>query len=121
MGVALLALNAVLLVAQPGLALPRSLESFFYGPAMVRAEVIVKTGGVVHDYRLDRGRIRSVAGDTIVLRERDGLVVTVRIADDAAIRGRRGAARALTLRRGMLVETIRDGDEPAETVVILRR
>ncbi len=114
-------LNAILLVAQPGLALPRSLQAYFYGPAMIRAEVIVKEDGVVHDYRLDRGRIRSISGDTIVLRERDGLVVPVEIAADAEIRGRRAGVRGLGLRRGMLVETVRDGDAPAETVVIIRR
>ena len=46
---ALLAVNATLLVAQPGLALPGSLGNYFFGPKLVRAEVLVKDGGVLHD------------------------------------------------------------------------
>ena len=34
---ALLAVNATLLVAQPGLALPGSLGNYFFGPKLVRA------------------------------------------------------------------------------------
>ena len=62
---ALLAVNATLLVAQPGLALPGSLGNYFFGPKLVRAEVLVKDGGVLHDYRVDRGTIRNKAGGTL--------------------------------------------------------
>ena len=62
----------VLLVAQPGLALPGSLGNYFFGPKLVRAEVLVKDGGVLHDYRVDRGTIRNKAGGTLTLLERDG-------------------------------------------------
>ena len=69
---ALLAVNAALLVAQPGLALPGSLGNYFFGPKLVRAEVLVKDGGALHDYRVDRGTIRNKAGGTLTLLERDG-------------------------------------------------
>ena len=52
-------MNATLRVAQPGLALPGSLANYFFGPKLVRAEVLVKDGGVLHDYRVDRGTIRN--------------------------------------------------------------
>src|SRR6187397_61473 len=82
---ALLAVNATLLVAQPGLALPGSLGNYFFGPKLVRAEVLVKDGGVLHDYRVDRGTIRNKAGGMLSLLERDGSVVSIAVAPTATI------------------------------------
>ncbi|HSC90290.1 MAG TPA: hypothetical protein VLB86_01400 [Gaiellaceae bacterium] len=113
---ALLALNAVLFVVQPGLALPNGLAAYFFGPKMVRAEVIVRDGGALHDYRLDRGRIRSVAADSLTLLERDGTVVTVPVAPGADVT-LAGRPVALTrLRRGMNALVVRDGAAPAGVV-----
>src|SRR5438105_2747169 len=61
---AALSLNAVLWLASPGLSLPRALENYFLGPKMVRAEIVLKSGDVLHDYRIDAGRIRSVSSST---------------------------------------------------------
>ena len=52
---------------------------------MVRAEVILKDGTAVHDYRLDRGVIRAKAPGSLTLRERDGQVVTIAVAPNAEI------------------------------------
>src|SRR6187455_2610914 len=82
---ALLLVNAVLLAAQPGLALPGSLGTYFFGPKLVRAEVLVKDGGVLHDYRVDRGAIRAKSDGSLALLERDGSVVTIPIAPTASI------------------------------------
>ena len=112
----LLALNAVLLVAQPGLALPGSLGNYFFGPKLVRAEVLVKDGGVLHDYRVDRGVIRAKSNGMLSVLERDGSLVTIPIAPGAAITiGGRPAAFP-ELRRGMVATVIRDGDAPATEV-----
>lgn len=118
--VALLAVNAVLLAAQPGLALPRSLGNYFFGPKLVRAEVVVRDGGIL-EYRLDRGKLRARAGSALVVLEADGTVVTIPVADDASIlvNGRRSSAAAL--RRGMTVTTVRLGDGPATEVRAQRR
>lgn len=113
---ALLALNAVLFAAQPGLALPGSLAGYFFGAKMIRAEVIVQDGGVLHDYRLDRGRIRSVSAGSLTLRERDGTLVVVPVAADAEIRLNGRSVRLSALRRGMNALTVRDGGAPASTV-----
>jgi hypothetical protein len=118
---ALLAVNATLLVAQPGLALPGSLGNYFFGPKLVRAEVLVKDGGVLHDYRVDRGTIRNKAGGTLTLLERDGSLVPIPVAAGAAISiGGRPASYA-ELRRGMVATVIRDGDAPANEVRANRR
>ena len=118
---ALLLVNATLLLAQPGLALPGSLGSYFFGPKLVRAEVLVKDGGVLHDYRVDRGTIRNKAGGTLTLLERDGTLVQIPVAPTAAITlGGRPVAYA-DLRRGMVATVIRDGDAPAGEVRATRR
>ena len=110
---ALLALNAVLLVDGAGLALPGSLGNYFFGPKLVRAEVLVKDGGVLHDYRVDRGVIRAKSAGTLSVLERDGSVVSIPVAPTAAITidGRPIAFSAL--RRQMVATVIRDGDSPA--------
>ena len=110
---ALLALNAVLLVAQPGLALPGSLGDYFFGPRLVRAEVLVNDGGVLHDYRVDRGIIRAKAPGSLTLREQDSSLQTIAIAPNAAIRLRGVPVPFSALRRGMVATVIRDGDAPA--------
>jgi hypothetical protein len=113
---ALLLVNAVLLVAQPGFALPGQLGNYFFGPKLVRADVLVKDGAALHVYRVDRGTIRSKAGGTLELRERDGTNVRIAISPTAAITiGGRPASYA-TLRRGMVATVIREGDAPATEV-----
>jgi hypothetical protein len=113
---ALLAAIAVLLVAQPAGALPWSLANYFFGPKLVRAEVIVRDGGVVHDYRLDQGVVRAKAPGSITLRERDGQVVTIAVAPTADIQLRGAAVPFARLRIGMHVLTVREGDGPATVV-----
>ena len=110
---ALLALNGALLAEGAGLALPGSLGTYFFGPKLVRAEVLVKDGGVLHDYRVDRGVIRAKSPGTLSLLERDGSVVSIAVAPTAAITldGRPIAFSAL--RRQMVATVIRDGDNPA--------
>src|SRR5215207_5257463 len=117
----LLALNAVLLAEGAGLALPGSLGNYFFGPKLVRAEVLVKDGGVLHDYRVDRGTIRSKAGGTLTLFERDGTVVAIPVGPNAAITIGGHPAGYAALRRGMVATVIRDGDAPANEVRATRR
>src|SRR5215217_6212312 len=83
---ALLLVNAMLLAAQPAFSLPGALGSYFFGPKLVRAEVLVQDGGALHDYRVDRGVIRAKAPGSLTLRERDGSLQTIAIAPNAAIR-----------------------------------
>lgn len=118
---ALLAVNAVLLAAQPGYALPRSLAAYFFGPKLVRAEIIVKEGGALRDYRVDRGHIRAIRGRDVALLERDGTLVVVPVAADAdvTINGRPVPLGAL--RKGMTATTVREGDAPASTVQVAGR
>jgi hypothetical protein len=110
---ALLLVNAVLIAAQPGLALPGSLGAYFFGPKLVRADVLVKDGGALHVYRVDRGTIRNKAGGNLELRERDGTVVTIAISPTASITVGGRPVTYAGLRRGMVATVIREGDAPA--------
>ena len=113
---ALLLVNAVLLVAQPALALTQGLEDVLFGPKLVRAEVILQDAGGVYDYRVDRGRIRNVTADAVALLERDGTVVTIPVAPTATITFKGRRVPITSLRRGMTATTVRLGDAPAHEV-----
>ncbi len=110
---ALLALNGVLLAEGAGLALPGSLGTYFFGPKLVRAEVLVKDGGALHDYRVDRGVIRAKATGTLSILERDGTVVSISVSPAAVITLDGRPTSFAALRRQMVVTVIRDGDSPA--------
>jgi len=110
---ALLALNGALLAEGAGVALPGSLGTYFFGPKLVRAEVLVKDGGVLHDYRVDRGVIRAKSPGTLSLLERDGSVVSIAVAPTAAITLDGRPIGFSALRRQMVATVIRDGDSPA--------
>ena len=110
---ALLLVNAVLLVAAPGLALPGNLGNYFFGPRLVRAEVLVKDAGALHVYRVDRGVIRGKAGGQLTLREGDATLVTIAVSPTATITFRGRPATYQQLRRGMVATVIREGDAPA--------
>src|SRR5919199_1193134 len=85
--VAALALAGLTLwLVQAGFALPTSLASYFFGPKLVRAEVVLKSDGVLHDYRIDRGKIRGVSSSSITLRERDGTLQTIAVAATADVK-----------------------------------
>jgi hypothetical protein len=114
-----LAATVVLVPTSLGESITRSL----FGPGLIRAEAIVREGGVVRDYRVDRGRVRAILRptNTIVLREADGTIATITVAPDARIElGGRVVAFA-AIRRGMRATTLREGGGPATRVQLLRR
>jgi hypothetical protein len=113
---ALLAVGGVFLAIQPGLALTASIWDRFFGPNLVRAEIVVKKPDGLHDYRVDRGRIRAIAPGSLTLLERDGTTVTVPIALDARVQLNGRPAAFAQLRRRMVATTIRDNDAPAAEV-----
>jgi hypothetical protein len=120
---ALLALNAVLFVVQPGLALPRSLANYFYGNGMIRAEVVVRDAEGVHDWRLDQGRVLRVMPARNLLRiiELDGRVVEVQVALDARIELHGRPVPLGALRRGLRAFVVREGEGMAVVVLAGRR
>jgi hypothetical protein len=113
LAVALLALNTFLWVAQTGFALPQALIDRFFGPRMIRAEVVVQNATTgVRDFRIDRGRIVAASGESITLRERDGTVVTIQVAANARING------GSRLRPGLRVLVVRQANSPAHLIQV---
>ena len=93
------------------------LGRFFFGPQMVRSEVVMKIGPDLHDYRIDQGRVRAVTAGSLKLKERDGTVVVIPVASSAMIRVNGRVATLAQVRVGYLALTIRDGATVAATAV----
>ena len=118
---ALLAVNATLLLVQPGLALPGSLAAYLLGPKMVKAEVVIKDGKTTYDYRIDQGRLRAVSSTSVTIYERTGDVVVVPVSPGAQVTLGGKAVLLTALKKGMRVQTVRNGSAPADTVQAFRR
>jgi hypothetical protein len=120
---ALLAVNAILFLITPSLAIPGSLANYFFGPGMIRAQVVLRDGEGIHAYRLDQGRIVRLAPRQGSLRifESDGRTVNVRVAPDARIEVNGRPATFAALRRGMRATVVRDGERAAEIVIATGR
>jgi hypothetical protein len=95
----------------------KSLGDFFFGPRLARAEVVLVQNQQVLDYRIDRGRLKSIKGANLELRELDGAVQVVPVASAARITLNGHSAPLSALQRGMLVTTVRVGTAPAQQVV----
>ena len=78
----LVALNAALWLAAPGLALRKALINELFGPRMMRVEVIQRGGA---DWRLARGVIKSVDGTQVTIREADTKVEQIPLASTTRV------------------------------------
>jgi hypothetical protein len=119
---AVLALSVSVWLAVPALSLPRPLGSYYLGPKMIRAEIALNSNGVLHDFRIDVGRIRSasLATQTISLKERDGTMQPIQVSPTARIKVNGGSSTFAALRPGMYALTIRDGNGAADQVFATR-
>lgn len=116
---ALVAVNAFFWLAQGSFALPKAMIDRFFGPRMIRAEVILQgAGGAVNDFRLDRGVITAVAPLSVDLRERDGSTVTIPVARRAQVVGSPSVTSVAQLRPGMRVLVIHKANARANLVQV---
>ncbi len=111
---------AAFALVQSGAAGPGSLGSYFFGPKLVRAEVITNEGGTIHDYRVDRGKVRAVTPTSLALFERDGTLVTVPVLVTADVRLDGVTVPLTRLRKRFTATTVRDGTAAASIVVATR-
>jgi hypothetical protein len=82
----LVALNVVLWLAAPGLALRKAVVDELFGPKLIRAEAIDSCGrGCTLDWRVDRGVITSVNSTQVTLREADGRVQSIPLASTTKV------------------------------------
>jgi hypothetical protein len=118
---ALLTLNAVLLLVQSGMALPGGITAYLLGPKMVKAEIFLKDGSGLHDYRLDQGKIRALTPASLTLYERTGELVTIPVTSGTRVTLGSKTVSFAALRRGMRATTTREGSGPAISVQASRR
>jgi hypothetical protein len=119
LAVALVAVNSFFWLAQGGFALPRALIDQYFGSRMIRAEVVVQTSTGSDDYLIDRGVIRAVTPATIMLKEKDGRMVSIDIAPSATVTGAGGRTRGTgVLRVGVRVLVLRLANAPAESIQV---
>lgn len=108
-------------LAPQGLALRKAVIQQFFGPKLVRLEVIEKTpvGGSA-DWRIDRGVVTSANASMLTLREADGRVQAIPISSSTRVLrlGRRISPGALTRGRRVLVTWPASG--PAQSVDVGR-
>jgi hypothetical protein len=97
----------------------RALAKTFLGATLARAEILSYSTGVVHDFRLDQGKIVGVRSNVLVIAERDGSRQSVKLGAATAVTFLGQPVDVATLTRGLPVLTIREGDEAAEEVRIL--
>ncbi len=94
----------------------RALGELFFSKNMARAEVVLVQRGVVHDYRIDQGKIMSVRQGTIELLERDGTRQLIPVSPTAQTSSTAGSQRSRRVMLRLNAITIRDGDQPAHSV-----
>ncbi len=113
----LLALDAAVVA---GSNLPARLQASLLGPQMARAEIVSVSAGVRHDYRLDQGHVRSISPSSVTIAERDGLLVPVPVSAATRVSSHGRPLSLAALGPGMKIRTVRDGDQAAETVHVIR-
>jgi hypothetical protein len=94
-------------VAPPNIA--RSLAQTYFTSTFTRAEVLTAVGRVVHDYRIDEGRVITVRPNAIDLLERDGTRQTIALNGQTQMPGGRLAGVALGLRGSRVVALTDNG------------
>lgn len=114
----LVALNSFFWLAQSGFALPKAIINQFFGGNMVRAEVIVASGGGTQDWRIDRGVVTAISGANLTLREKDGTVVTIPVDPNARVQGPPRFSSVGLLRKRLRIVVYRLADQPATTVQV---
>jgi hypothetical protein len=114
----LVALNAFFWMAGGGMALSRAIINQFFGPRMIRAEVIVQSPGGPEDWRIDRGVITGVSGGVVTIREADGTTQTVSVDPNARVQGPARFASPSKLRPRLRVVLYHQANAPADLVQV---
>jgi hypothetical protein len=96
-------------------ATARDLAQTYFSNTLTRAEVVSVVGRVVHDFRIDEGRVTAIRPNAIDLLERDGTRQTIAVGPQTQIFGGARAGIPFIL-RGTRVVTLRDNDGPATLV-----
>jgi hypothetical protein len=117
-----LAADAVYAATKTTPALPAATVQYLLGTRMLRSEIALLTPDtVLHDYLLDRGRIRQLAPYSLTLRESDGTSVPLSASAGVRVKLNGKTASFAQLRKGMTATVMRDGDKPADQIWATRK
>jgi hypothetical protein len=105
--------------ATPTIVQAESVNAQFFGPRLIRAEVLLLgAGGTPQDYRIDRGSVVSAVSGTLTVRESNGDIVPLSVDPGATVQGGGRRATAPTLRRGWRVVVYSQANAPAQLVQV---
>jgi hypothetical protein len=105
--------------AAPQVVQGDGVNASFFGPRMIRAEVLLLGAGATPvDFRIDRGVIVSAVSGTLTVRESNGDIVPVAVDPAAVVQGGGRRATAPTLRRGWRVVIYSQANAPAQLVQV---
>jgi hypothetical protein len=96
----------------------RVLGRTFFGSGLVRAEVLNYTGSIVHDVRIDEGRIVAVKPASVTLLERDGSRQPIPVGSSTLYTLSGQPVDQSAVVKGLTAITIREGDGPAEQILL---
>jgi hypothetical protein len=119
----LVTLNLVLWLAAPGLAVRKNLLAKFFGPKLVRAEVLNSTnGGGTVDWHVDRGVVTSLTSTELDLTELDGRVQPITVGASTHVLAPVGTRMPLgKLKPGWRVLVLWQDGRTAKTVQVEKR
>jgi hypothetical protein len=95
--------------------IPKATVLYMLGGRMLRAE-IAYMDTVLHDYLLDRGRIRQLGPYSLTLRELDGTTVTFGTSASVRVKLNGKTASFAQLRKGMTATVMRDGEKAPDQI-----
>jgi hypothetical protein len=96
----------------------RVIGTGLFGAGLVRAEVLTYQAKTLHDYLIDEGRVIAVKPTSITLLERDGTRQVIPIASTTLVTVNGQPADQTSLLRGWNAIAVRDGNAPAEQVML---
>jgi hypothetical protein len=105
-------------MAGGGMALSKAIVNQFFGPRMIRAEVILQSPGGSQDWRIDRGVITAVSGTSVTIREGDGTTQTVAVNPTARVQGPARFASPSRLHPRLRVVLYHQANAPADLVQV---
>jgi|SRR5436190_10188632 len=85
------------------------------------AEINVMVNGKPHTFIYDRGRVRSVSPSAVVLRERDGSVVTIPVNDRTRVRIEGQPASLTAVQPRSVAQTLRIDGGAAKWLRVVQR
>jgi hypothetical protein len=110
-------LRLVLLLLGLACVMPAAAGALPLPPGWCHAQVnVVGPGGQAHTLVYDRGRVQSVSGSSLTLREADGNIVTIQVAPNAAVRVNGAPGSLSQLVRGAQAQTFGVDGAPATQI-----